>query len=119
GGSIATWLAARQNPAALVIESTFTSATDLGADLYPWLPVRLLLKYEYRTANHLKNVEAPVFMAHSRNDQVVPFHHGKTLFGMAQEPKTFVELQGGHGTGFLETPEYRPGLQAFLREHVE
>src|SRR5699024_233996 len=119
GGSIAAWLAARKNPAALIIESTFTSAADLGAGLYPWLPVRMLLKYDYCTAEYISKIKAPVFMAHSRDDQVVPFHHGKTLFELAPEPKTFAELQGGHASGFPETPGYRPKLQAFLKAYVD
>ncbi|HLR25306.1 MAG TPA: alpha/beta hydrolase [Fodinibius sp.] len=119
GGSIAAWLGSRKNPAALIIESTFTSAADLGAGLYPWLPVRMLIKYDYCTAEYISKVKAPVFMAHSRDDRVVPFHHGERLFELAQEPKTFVELQGGHASGFLETPGYRPKLQAFLKAYVD
>ena len=119
GGPIAAWLAERKNPAALIIESTFTSAADLGAGLYPWLPVRMLIKYDYCTAEYISKVRVPIFMAHSRDDQVVPFHHGQTLFKIANKPKTFVELQGSHASGFLETPEYRPGLQVFLDAHVD
>ena len=42
GGAIAAQLAARVDPAALVLHSVFTSAPDLAADLYPFLPARLL-----------------------------------------------------------------------------
>lgn len=119
GGAVAAWLGARTNPAALAIESTFTSATALGADLYPWLPVRHLIKYEYPTSDYIKEVRAPLFMAHSRDDRVVPFHHGEELFSIAREPKVFVELQGSHGTGFLDTgSEYREALREFLENYV-
>lgn len=119
GGSIAAWLAARKDPAAAVIESTFTSAAKLGADLYPWLPVRWLLKYDYNTVAYLQNIEAPVFMAHSRDDEVVPFHHGKVLFEAARKPKMFVALRGSHASGFLETEtQYRRQLRAFLDKHT-
>ena len=119
GGSIAAWLGARKSPAALMVESTFTSAADLGSKLYPWLPVRKLIKYNYPTAHYIKKNQAPLFMAHSREDQVVPFHHGETLFEIAPEPKTFVELQNSHGTGFLDTgKEYREAVQQFLERHT-
>ena len=119
GGSIASWLGARRSPAALVVESTFTSAADLGAGLYPWLPVRQLIKYEYRTKDHIENVKAPIFMAHSREDQVVPFQHGESLFKLAPEPKSFIELKGSHGTGFLDSGyQYREALQEFLERHT-
>jgi fermentation-respiration switch protein FrsA (DUF1100 family) len=115
GGSIAAWLGAQKYPGALIVESTFTSAANLGAELYPWLPVRWLIKYEYPTIEYIQEVQVPLFMAHSRDDQIVPFSHGEKLFARAAEPKTFVELQGRHGTGFLDTgAEYREALQQFL-----
>lgn len=118
GGAVAAWLAARHDPAAAIIESTFTSAADLGADIYPWLPVRWMLKYEYRTLEYIKEIDAPVFMAHSRDDRVVPFQHGRTLFEEANEPKTFVGLRGSHASAFLETGEkYREELKQFLGKH--
>jgi fermentation-respiration switch protein FrsA (DUF1100 family) len=119
GGSIAAWLAARKPTGAAVIESTFTSAVDLGVELYPWLPVRWMMTIEYNTLANIRDINAPLFMAHSRDDRVVPYHHGETLFEAAREPKTFVELRGSHGSGFWETGvKYRDGLQKFLESYV-
>lgn len=119
GGSVAAWLAARKNPAAAIIESTFTSAADLAADLYPWLPVRWMINYDYNTLDQIKQIESPIFMSHSRDDQIVPFHHGKKLFEAVESPKKFVELEGSHGSGFWETgAKYRNGLQRFLKEQT-
>lgn len=119
GGSVAAWLAARQDPAALIMESTFTSAADLGADIYPWLPVRWIIKYDYNTLENVKKIEEPIFMAHSHNDQIIPFNHSQKLFEAANQPKMFVELIGSHGSGFWETgKKYRNGLRTFLQEHT-
>ena len=119
GGSIASWLGARKSPAALIVESTFTSAADLANEIYPWLPVRQLIKYEYRTKNYIRKVKVPIFMAHSREDQVVPFQHGEALFKIAPDPKNFVELRGSHGTGFLDSgKKYREALQQFLETYT-
>lgn len=119
GGSVAAWLSARKNPAASIIESTFTSAPDLGAELYPWLPVRWLIKYDYNTLVNIQKIGNPLFMSHSQQDQVVPYHHGKKLFEAANEPKMFLELEGTHGSGFLDTGEkYRNALRSFLQKHT-
>lgn len=119
GGSIAAWLAARKNPIAAVIESTFISAAELGSDLYPWLPVGLLLEHEFNTFENLEKIEAPLFMAHSKDDQVVPYVHGESLFELVKEPKTFVELEGPHASGFLEVGDkYRKELETFLKTHT-
>jgi hypothetical protein len=119
GGPIAAWLACRCNPAAVILESTFTSAAELGSDKYSWLPVEWLLKFEYDTREYLKQLKAPVFMAHSTDDEVVPFSHGKRLFKVASEPKMFVELKGSHAEGFLETKiKYCDCLKEFLEMYT-
>lgn len=119
GGSVAAWLAAQKNAAAAVIESTFTSAADLGADFYPWLPVRWILKYDYKTLEYMQQIEEPLFMAHSKDDQIVPYHHGHQLFEAAKEPKVFVDLRGAHGSGFWETgAKYTEALRQFLETHT-
>ena len=120
GGAVASWLTVQKNPAAVIIESTFTSAADLGADIYPWLPVRWMLKYEYNTLQNIKKIKVPLFMAHSVDDEIVPYHHGEKLFKAANEPKRFIKLRGSHGSGFWETgAKYRKALQDFLTDQQQ
>src|SRR5688500_15969555 len=53
GAGVATWLAAKYRPRALVLASAFTSIPGLGAQLYPWLPVRLLARIHYDNLDRL------------------------------------------------------------------
>jgi fermentation-respiration switch protein FrsA (DUF1100 family) len=101
GGAVAAWLAARERPAALVIASGFTSVPDLGQQLYPYLPVRWLARIRYDTREYLRAVTAPVLVAHSPEDDIIPFEHGRALFAAAHPPKQFLELAGGHNNGFI------------------
>jgi fermentation-respiration switch protein FrsA (DUF1100 family) len=115
GGGVATWLAAQYPPRALILASTFTSVPDLGAQVYPWLPVRLLARIEYNNLAHIGKIVAPVLIAHSRNDDIIPFAHGEALFTAAHEPKHFLALSGGHNDGFLFTRnEWVAAVGAFL-----
>ena len=101
GGAVAAWLAAREKPAALVIASGFTSVPDLGQQLYPYLPVRWLARIRYDTREYLRAVTAPVLIAHSPEDDIIPFEHGRALSAAANPPKQFLELAGGHNDGFI------------------
>ncbi|MEO7726691.1 MAG: alpha/beta hydrolase [Burkholderiales bacterium] len=115
GGGVATWLAVKYPPRALVLASVFTSVPDLGARLYPWLPVRLLARIEYNNLARIGQVAVPVLIAHSRADDVIPFDHGEKLFAAAHEPKQFLELTGGHNEGFLFAREdWIAAVGAFL-----
>ena len=101
GGGVATWLAAKYPPRALVLASVLTSVPDLGAKVYPWLPVRLLARIDYNSRERMQQITAPVLIAHSREDDIVPFAHGEALFAAAREPKQFLVMSGGHNDGFL------------------
>jgi fermentation-respiration switch protein FrsA (DUF1100 family) len=115
GGAVAAWLAARQRPGALILESAFTSVPDLGAQLYPFLPVRWLSRFHYATEEYLRRVACRVLIVHSLDDEVVPFDHGLRLFAAAPEPKQLLRIRGGHNDGFLVSGKtYLEGLDAFL-----
>ena len=115
GGSVATWLAAQHPSAALIIESTPTSIPDMGARVYPFLPVRLLARIHYNALELIGEVEAPVLVVHSRDDELIPFEHGQKLFEAAREPKTFLPIRGDHNAGFLISgKDYMLGLRDFL-----
>ena len=101
GGGVATWLALQHPPRALVLASTFTSVPDLGAQVYPWLPVRWLARIEYGNRARIGQIAAPVLIAHSRDDDIIPFSHGQALFAAANVPKQFLEMRGGHNDGFI------------------
>ena len=120
GAAVATWLAAEVSPRAVLLFSTFTSVTDLGAQVYWFLPVRLLSRMGYDNLANLKRIRAPVFIAHSRDDDIVPYAHGKRLYEAANEPKTFLEMRGGHNDGFIFTqPEWVAQLGAFLDRYAD
>ncbi|GAI38177.1 unnamed protein product, partial [marine sediment metagenome] len=104
----------------LILESTFTSLPDIASTLYPYIPVRLLLRFHYNTAEYLDSVNCPVLIVHSRNDEIMPFNHGRRLFEMAKKPKKFLEIAGTHNEGFITSGKlYEEGLNAFISEYIE
>lgn len=120
GGAIAAQLAARRNPGALVLHSAFTSVPDLGAELYPILPVRWLARFDYGTLSFLREVNCPVLVAHSRDDDIVPFGHGLRLFAAARPPKAIIELSGSHNGAFLYMrPAWVRAFGDFLRRALK
>lgn len=119
GGAVGAWLAARQKPAALVIASGFTSVPGLARHFYPYLPVRWLARIRYDTEKNLRAVAAPVLIAHSPEDEIIPFEHGQALFAATNPPKRFLELAGGHNDGFIfMRVSWVKALGDFLDEHT-
>jgi fermentation-respiration switch protein FrsA (DUF1100 family) len=116
GGSIAAKLASEVNAGALAVESTFTSYADIGKKFYPYMPVRSFARFAYRTIDFIGNVNCPVMLIYSRNDEVVPFEFGQELCEAANEPKEFVEIFGSHNDGFLVSGDiYKDAWTRWLR----
>ena len=118
GGAVAAHMASTATPGALVLESTFTSVADMGRQLYPYLPVRLLCRFRYPTREYLARVKCPVIVIHSPDDDMINFRHGRELFRRAPAPKHFIELIGTHNGGFLASGAiYTDGLDDALAEY--
>ncbi len=119
GGAVAAWLAVQEKPGLLALASTFTSVPDLAAEIYPFLPVRWISRFDYDTRKSLQSVTCPVFIAHSPQDEIIPFEHGQQLFQAAPEPKQFLTLEGGHNIGFIfMQPLWIKSLGAFMDENL-
>ena len=115
GGGVATQLATEVQAAGLVLESSFTSVSDMGARLYPMFPVRWLVRFRFDNRSKLPNIRSPVMVMHSPDDNTVPFEHGQTLFELATSPKQFFTMSGGHNDGFIVSGEaYRSALRDFF-----
>jgi len=120
GGSVAAWLATQVAPRALIVESAFTSVADMGARLYPWLPVRLLARYRYKTVDYIARAKCPILVAHSPDDEIVPYSLGRRNFDAAPEPKEWLDLSGDHNEGYATMgDDYSKALDRFLTKHFE
>jgi fermentation-respiration switch protein FrsA (DUF1100 family) len=99
GTGVAIALAAEKQVGKIVLEAPFTSAADVGASLYPFVPVRLLMKDQFRSDERIGRVTAPVLAIHGERDRVVPIRFGERLYGMIRSPKRFVRLKDGDHEG--------------------
>jgi fermentation-respiration switch protein FrsA (DUF1100 family) len=116
GGGVAVDLGSRKPHRAIVLAKTFTSCPDTAAHLYPWLPVRWLMRNRFDNLAKIKECKEPVFIGHGTADELIPYEQGRRLFEAANEPKRFYCLDGStHNDslpqGFFES------LREFLKEH--
>jgi hypothetical protein len=113
GTGVAIQLAARRPVAALALEAPFSSAADAGVHHYPWLPIRLLMKDQFRSLDALGQIEAPLIVFHGDRDEVVPYALGRKLFAAASEPKEFVTLAGGDHFAIFDESVWRREIAFF------
>lgn len=114
GGAVATDVAVHRKAAGLILESTFTSGSDVARVLYPFLPVAPLMQSKFNTIDKIKTLHLPVLVMHGDLDEILPIGLGRKLYASANDPKEFYEITGArhNDTFFVGGDEYfnRVGL---------
>ena len=79
---------------ALVLQAPFTSVTERASEIYPWLPVSLVLKDRFNSISRVGHIQTPTLILAAEDDRIVPAYHAKRLFDAMGEPKQFVMFSG-------------------------
>ena len=67
--------------------------TDAAANMFPWLPVRLVMSNRYNSIKRLQKFRGPLFQSHGASDEVVPIKLARKLFDSAPgDDKQFYEI---------------------------
>jgi fermentation-respiration switch protein FrsA (DUF1100 family) len=100
GSAVAVELVSRVPAAGLVLDGALTSVVERAQELFPYAPVRWIAASRYPSIEKVGTLTIPKLFLHARDDEVIPFAHGRRLFDAAAPPKEFVALRGGHGDAF-------------------
>ena len=95
GTGVAIALAAEKPISRLVLDAPFTSAVDVAAAVYPFLPVRLLMKDQFRSDQRIARVKVPVLILHGEADGIIPIKYGERLLAMIPGEKRMVRFPDG------------------------
>jgi fermentation-respiration switch protein FrsA (DUF1100 family) len=95
GTAVAIALATDHKVGGLILDAPFTSAADVGAAVYPFVPVRWLIKDSFHSDRRIAQVRAPILVLHGERDRVVPIRFGERLYALANEPKRMVRFPTG------------------------
>src|SRR6185503_3599950 len=122
GTAVATDLASRKQCAALILESGFSSASDLASTVLPLLPrwLHFLTRNRFESARKLSRVECPVLITHGDPDGTIPTENGHRLFAAANEPKKLLIFPGaGHNVFGSQGNGYLDLIADFVRQSIK
>jgi fermentation-respiration switch protein FrsA (DUF1100 family) len=114
GGGVACGLARSRRPAALVLESTFTSVFDVARQ---WLVPRALITDKFDSASVVASLDVPVLIFHGTRDRVVPFEHGEKLSRLARRAR-LVRYECDHNDLPRRPDGYWAEIRRFLQEEA-
>ena len=112
---VATDLASVVPERAVVLEGAFSGVDDRASELYPWLPIRLMVRNRFASRDRIAHLGSPLLLLHATDDTVIPVAHARMLLAAAREPRRLVELTGGHvHLNRRDETRYTQALQAFF-----
>ena len=115
GTGIVTRLASRNAPLKVILETPYFSLLDIGERRFPFLPVKWLLKYEFKSYEYVSNISCPIAVFHGSNDEVIPLESGQKLFETIPiNQKEFYLIEGARHNNIASFGEYQSGLRKFL-----
>ena len=100
GASAAIELATKEPVAALVILSAFTSVADMAKRILPFLPTSLMVRHRFENEKKIAHIKMPIFIAHGRDDEIVPHDMSERLARAAGGPVTRFHADSAHNDLF-------------------
>lgn len=95
GSGVVLKLAAEVPLRAVVLEAPYLSTRAVAQGIYPYLPIGLLMKDQFRSDEIIGRIRAPLLVLHGERDQVIPFAQGQRLYDLANMPKRFLRFPSG------------------------
>jgi uncharacterized protein len=82
---------------AVVLESPFTSITDMARMRYWMFPVALMVRDPFDSLRRISGMRAPLQVIHGIFDTIVPVAMGRAVYAAAPEPKQlWIAPHAGH-----------------------
>lgn len=111
GGAVACQLAGACAPAALILQSTFTST---GAMASRFCVPPFLLKHPFRSDKVVAKLACPIFITHGIHDSIIPVQHARTLHRLAPHSE-YYEVPSDHND-FPMDKNFWQNIAGFLRK---
>ncbi|MBE1496383.1 fermentation-respiration switch protein FrsA (DUF1100 family) [Amycolatopsis lexingtonensis] len=114
GCAVVTELATAYPPAGLLLRSPFTDLAAVGAEAYPYLPVRLLLRDRFPVEEQVARVRVPVTVVLGGADSIVPPSQSRAVAAAASA--RVVEIPGADHNDpvLLDGPELIEAVLALV-----
>jgi hypothetical protein len=116
GTTFATFVASKNNPRKLILETPFYNLKEAAKQRIPLFPVGFFLKYQFKTNEFIKEVDCPIVIFHGTDDTVVPYKSGKKLAKLVSPDKlTFITISGGDHNNLVDFDSYNRGIQEVMQ----
>ncbi len=114
GSGMASYLAAKNNPAKLILVAPFISFINLKNRRLPIIP-NFIVKYPLRNHRYLSQVTCPVTLFHGTRDEIIPYDSSEKLKEINPNNIALVTLQNEGHRGAIFNGLFRRQVSDILK----
>ena len=115
GSGVAVHLAANRPVRAVVLVSPYDSLTSVAQNIYPWVPVRWLIRHPFDSLSLAPTIKAPLLTLVASEDVTIPPDHSRRLYDAWAGPKQWVLIEGENHDTIAAAYEYWKSIGDYLR----
>jgi len=113
GTPIASYVASKNNPQMLILETPLFDMKSLKRKYFPFLP-NFILKYNFETYKHIKDIKSPVYIFHGTIDNIIPYDIASKLKDYLKQTDKFITIPNGNHNNLDLFKEYHENLDKIL-----
>lgn len=115
GTGVAVKMASEFPVRAVALQAPYTSVAERAAEIYRFIPVKFLIRDQFASQTHLRELETPLIIFHGETDITIPARHGRTMLETSPAKHKI-----GHFFPNVGHTEFDVVVQArLLREFIE
>ena len=116
GAPIASQLASGENILGMILESPVISINKISREIYPYLPIKIINRFDFNIENHINKSNSPILLIHSYEDDTIPFQHALDFYNnLNRINKRIVKIHGKHRqSSFDSFPIYINSVSTFI-----
>ncbi|MCK8818064.1 hypothetical protein MWH28_11915 [Natroniella sulfidigena] len=114
GTGVAVHLAANRDLTGVILISPYDSIKNLTQDIFPFLPMELILKHEFDSIAKASDLEEPVLMLTAEDDRIVPVDYSKALYDQWAGEKEFKMISNRGHNDLHRSEEFWEYISEFI-----
>lgn len=117
GTGVAIEIASNDDFAAMVLQTPYTSIADAAQYNYPFVPAKWLIKDKFDSLSKLNKITIPTIILHGKNDDVVPYYMGETVYNIINVDKEFYSSDYAGHSDILDD-DAKISVDNFIKQRI-
>lgn len=114
GSGVAVYLASQRPVSGVILVSPYDSVENVAKDIYPYLPISLMLKHRFDSLARAPGIKVPLLCLVASHDRVIPRRHSERLYAAWGGPRQWREIGPADHDSVAGEPAYWSAIASFL-----